>query len=81
MTTQRTSETVRRVTLIELESEDGLPEARLDAVVVKVTGKTAFVRHDPGFSKPWTMPVDRKTGRPPKGERWAWRVVTEDLPL
>jgi len=72
------------VTLIEIEpSYPGEPCQTIRATLVKTAGKLAHVRHDPGgmFTRatPWTMPVDRKTGRP-VGD-WAWRVIDGDLPL
>ena len=70
----------REVTLLEIRPCGGGPPIR--ATVVKVKGKTAHVRHNPGmpWSKPWVMPVDRKTGRPSESG-WAWRVSEMDLPL
>lgn len=73
---------MRTVTLIEIEPSGlGEPLQTVRAVVVKVAGKLAHLKHDSGMprAKPWVMPVDRKTGMP-TGD-WAWRVVAEDLPL
>lgn len=76
---------MREVTLVEIQPTPGLPAGSppVKATVVKVSGRTAYVRHTPGMPRtsPWTMPVDRKTGMPAKGSDWAWRVSDLDLPL